>query len=337
MVQESHEIQNDTPVAAGSSWTEARLLSLDAQEHDYQEFKGSAYIESAEGTPKAGFSAELSKQVSAFANGGGGRIFIGLDDEGCPDGGVLQGLKNGTREWLEDVIPGCVSPALSKFNVYEVRGSGSVESRIGPNRAVFVVDIPTSANAPHQAKDYRYYLRIAGKSRPMGHLHVLDVLGRQQHPEVSISGIAPYGEPELSENDPRGPRVLVRFRAHIANRGTVLAQHAGAELLLPRWCVSRETRTLMSERDNSTITQHPGDIVFFFYHPIPLFPTQEVVFSNLWIVIHGMNYDRFRSQSVPLRWRAYADNAAVRTGRFDLARYAVVQRAIDLLSGHLDS
>src|SRR5687768_13905658 len=155
-------------------WTEAMLAALEPQEHDFQEFKGSLFL--ADGTTiVSGFIQALSRQLSAFANGAGGRLFLGLDDTGRIDGGIPVDLKGGgTRAWLEDVIPGSVDPPLRRFNVYEVGAPTGLRrrSRIRPNCAVYVIDVPPSEDAPHQAVDHRYYLRIAGKSRPMGHVHV---------------------------------------------------------------------------------------------------------------------------------------------------------------------
>ena len=55
-------------------------------------------------------------------------------------------------------------------------------TKIKPGHGIYVIELPGSPEAPHQAKDHRYYLRIAGKSRPMGHVHVQDVLRRTLPP-----------------------------------------------------------------------------------------------------------------------------------------------------------
>ena len=126
-------------MAWGQPWSEAQLLDLERDEHDYQEFKSTPFVEH-EGEIAAGFVNRLSKQVSAFANGQGGRLFLGLDDQGLIDGGVRTDLKGGgVREWLEDVIPGTVDPTLRTFNVFEVTAEGRTDSRIGEGRAVYVV------------------------------------------------------------------------------------------------------------------------------------------------------------------------------------------------------
>ena len=70
----------------------------------------------------------------------------------------------------------------------------------------------------------------------------------------------------------------------------------------------------------------PGEIVFFYYHPIPLFPTQEVLFCDLFVVVHPTNCDHFVKQDVLVGWRTYADDAPVREGTFDIGRYTIVQR-----------
>lgn len=327
------------PVPGGSSvWTEDRLALLDPHEYDFQEFKGSAYVfDPGQQRLRSDFLDNLSKQVSAFANAAGGRIFIGLDDEGRIDGGVPRDLRpNGTRAWLEDVIPHVVVPHLRAFNVYEVgapvvdpsaNGSAPVTA-LRPGHAVYVLEIPMSEDAPHQSRDHRYYLRIAGKSRPMGHHHVLDVLNRTRDPWVVVSRMDPYGEPEFVESDPRGPKSFVHLRTHLMNRGRSLAQHVGCEFVVPRLAVNSECRQRMLAQGETRLVQRSGELVFFFYHPIPIFPTQEVPFGEVWLAIHNANLQHFEAGKVVLRWRVFADGAPVREGQVDVLAYTSVQRAI---------
>lgn len=332
------------PVAgAAITWSEDRLGALDPHEYDFQEFKGSAYVfDVGQQRLRSDFIDNLSKQVSAFANAAGGRIFLGLDDEGRVDGGVPCDLRpNGTRAWLEDVIPHVVVPHLRAFNVYEVTGpipdprrhdpsanGASPPTALRPGHAVYVLEIPMSEDAPHQARDHRYYLRIAGKSRPMGHHHVLDVLNRTRDPWVVVSRMDPYGEPEFIESDPRGPKSFVHLRTHLVNRGRSLAQHVGCEFVVPRLAVNSECRQRMLTQGETRIVQRSGELVFFFYHPIPLFPTQEVPFGEVWLAIHNANLQHFEAGKVVLRWRVFADGAPVREGQVDVLAYTSVQRAI---------
>lgn len=316
-------------MAWGHTWTELMLDDLDPDEHDYQEFKASPFLTREDGEIAPGFGFRLSKQISAFANGHGGRLFIGIDDRGAIDGGVRRDLKGGgVRAWLEDVVPGSVDPPLRNFNVFEVPWPGpGVPTALDPGCAVFIIEVPPSHDAPHQAQDYRYYLRIAGKSRPMSHLHVEDVSRRTRTPRVSVSRLAPFGEPELILDDPRGPKVQLRFQLYVANEGRVMAQHCGAELVVPRPLVNRALRQRLRE-EGTDLTQTPGDLHIFRYHPRPLFPGQELPLSACWVGLHANNLGAVRSGQAAIGWRVYADDSDAVIGAWSLDRFGVVQDAL---------
>lgn len=324
-----------TPEPPSEPWTEERLGNLIPYEHESQEFKSTGFVfTTTTATIRSDFLDNLSKQVSAFCNAGGGCLFLGIDDHAQIDGGVPVDLRNGTREWLEDVLPGAVDPPLTSFDVHEVRGTDP-ESEILPGRAVYVLEFPDSQDAPHQARDRRYYLRIAGKSRPMSHRHVLDIMQRRRDPDVAVVQVDPYGSPELIEGDPRGPCVLLRLRSRLQNRGRVLAQHVGLEVTVPRFAVNSTCRKRTLQEQAGTISQSPGSLTYFFYHPSPLFPQQEVIFGTVWIAIHRTNVDHYQRGRVTLRWRSYADHSDFVTGETEVSSYSVVQRALRLAQERL--
>jgi hypothetical protein len=314
-----------------SAWTETALLALGPDEYDFQEYKGSALVVT-KGALHSELLASLSKQLSAFANGGGGRLFLGIDDDGAIDGGVPTDLKKGgTRSWLEDVVPGLTDPPIAVFNVHEVLPEGP-GSRILPGHAVYVIEIAPSDSAPHQAIDHRYYLRIAGKSRPMGHVHLQDVLRRTRHPQVEMQRVAPFGQAERITTDARGPKVMLGYRAWVENRGRTLAHHVGVELILPRLLVNREVRRRMLEEEKLQLTQRPGTVSFFRYHPNPIFPGQDLAFVRFWVAVHGSNLDLIRSGEAEVQWRIYADDAPVRTGSQRLGQATLVKDAVTWVS-----
>ncbi len=321
--------------AAPERWTEEMLRALEPHEHDFQEFKGAGWMTRPDGEIHANFLYYLSKQVSAFVNGAGGRVFIGINDEGDIDGGVPRNLRGGTREWLEDLVPSCVEPMLGRCNVFEVVGDNE-GTAILRDRAVYVIDLPASDEAPHQAKDHRYYLRIAGKSRPMGHVHVQDVLRRSRQPAVTLTRIGPYGEPVLDLGDPRGPQALIQFRAFFANQSRTLAHHVGVEVHLARALAGRVVRRRMREQGETHLTQSPGNITFFRYHPVPLFPTQEVYALSFWIRIHRNNLGLV-AEGCPLEWTVFADDSVPATGTKPLWEHQVVQRAHHWVSQQLNA
>jgi hypothetical protein len=314
-------------------WTEEHLRALDPSEHDFQEFKSSAWVASEQGELHPDLLQALSKQVSAFANGAGGVLLIGVGDDGRVDGGLSATLKGGgTRAWLEDLVGAAVTPPLARFNVFEVLPDPALPpdepSRILPGRAVYVLDVPSSPDAPHQAKDHRYYLRIAGKSRPMSHLHIEDVLRRNTTPRVALSRLGPYGDQEQDLSDPRGPRAFVVLRAFLHNSGRSMARHVGAELTLPRPFVGREVRRRMGDAGETHYTQRPGAVSFFRYHPTPLFPTQEVYGLCVWLSVHANNLAQLKAGAA-LSWAVYADDARPQLGAAPLMSFSSVRLAAE--------
>lgn len=318
------------PVESKIEWNENRLMIIDSDEHDFQEFKSSPYLQTENGISSL-FTESMSKQVSAFANGGGGRILIGINDYGKIDGGVRTDLKGGgTRSWLEDVIPDLVYPKLQEFNVYEIVPSSQL-SQISAGCAVYLIEIPSSTIAPHQARDKRYYLRIAGKSRPMHHLNVMDIMRRTSTPNISLSRFAPYGQPYLDNSDKRGPCLLMAFKLHIVNQSRKMAKHVGIEISVPRPLINRAVRLKNLEIPDLKYTQRPGDILFFHYHTNPIFPGQERFGAMIWIGLHPNNLSSL-SNTTQLTWRIYADDAEALVGYVDLMSYNAVQKAIRYLS-----
>ena len=312
-------------------WTLNRLYQLDPYEHDFQEFKSSEWVAS-EGEIHSDFPMHLSKQVSAFTNGAGGIIVIGMKDDGNLDEGLSTDLKGGTREWLEDIVTTSVTPLLQQFNVYEVLLAESElrhhEDESESPRAIYILALPQSEEAPHQAKDHRYYLRVAGKSRPMSHLHLEDVIRRNSLPRVTISRLGPYGEPETDLHDERGPRAFVMLRAFLLNEGRVMAKHVGVELTFPRVFIGREVRDRMDDSGQTHYTQKPSMGSFFRYHPTPLFPTQEVFALYIWVCVHRNNMNALKSDAL-LLWSVYAGDATPAQGSVPLISFPAVRQAME--------
>ncbi len=313
---------------AGKRWDREALEHLGADEFDFREYKASEFLWSA-GAISADLQHDLSRQISAFANGGGGQLFLGVDDLGQPDNGIPVDLKSGgTRSWLEDLIPGLVDPPLRRFNVFEVGHRGGF-ARPLPGRAVYVVDLPTSDDAPHMSRDHRYYLRIAGKSRPMSHVHVQDIALRVRRPRVVVSRIAPYGAPEIVD-DPRGPLALCALRVLLSNHGKRLARHVGLELVVPRAFAPQQARARMLAAPNTQVTHRPADYRYFRHHGLPVFPEQEVFAWELWLGVHRGN--AAQAPALRLQWRVWADDA-VQDGEVAVGHLALVRRAVAAVDG----
>jgi len=171
-----------------ATWDEAYLLSsLPAEEADWLEVKGSGVFDPSKNDVDRGL---LSKAICALANSGGGILVLGLrkGENGwiVDNGGIsIEFRKPSTREWLEDVIPTLADLPIHSFNVYAITG-GQPSSQIQSRKAVFALEIRDSELAPHQALDNKYYARVGGKSRPIGHRLVMDILGRRREPAMDV-------------------------------------------------------------------------------------------------------------------------------------------------------
>lgn len=217
-------------------WDEDYILNLPPGEHDWVEFKDARSLDfSLPGGNEDRSLDVLSKQISAFANSGGGAIVYGIKNtrpgaarEVDDAGGVMLNLKNGVKEWLEDVIPNLVDPALVKFNVYTL-GGGTSGSNIGVGKALLVIEIPSSESAPHQAKDNVYYGRVAGKSRPLGNRFVMDIVNRPRSPKMALTCRA---DPEGRYSGRKGCQVPA-LRFYCRNAGRVYANYVNGFVWIP--------------------------------------------------------------------------------------------------------
>ena len=229
-------------------WDLDYILNLPEGEHDWVEFKSSRSLDfTAPGGDQSKALNELSKQISAFANSGGGSIVYGIEDQAAGQpravdatGGVPANFRKGTKEWLEDVIPTLVEFPLASFNLYPLIGPG-----VAAGRAIYVVHVPSSETAPHQANDNRYYARIGGKSRPIGHRFVLDILGRAKSPQMRLEFSI---RKKLSGASRKNVDALF---AMCRNVGRVYANYVNGFLYVP-------DGFLKSRRRDSTVTRN-GD------------------------------------------------------------------------------
>jgi hypothetical protein len=76
------------------------------------------------------------------------------------------------------------------------------------------------------------------------------------------------------------------------------------------------------------LSQFPGTIALFRYHPAPLFPSQEIYAQSLWIGLHTANREAVESGALQIRWRVWADDATPTVGTRPLNGFGVVRAAL---------
>lgn len=315
---------------AVSDWDEDDLLNLPVGEFDFLEVKGRIPFDlGLQQSDENKLRAELGKQVSAFANSGGGKLVLGLKNPVAgeskwtiDDGGIaITFQKRNIREWLEDIIPESVEHPLRTFNCYAIQASGA-ESQISAGRAIFVIEIGDSLDAPHMCRsDHRYYSRVAGKSRPIGHRMVMDIANRRVHPRFEMEfWIERWREDKNLGLFGGKPDYVWRSRlvARCVNVGPVVAHHTVLRLQYRaelEWDEYREPGTkdqdlFVSLNRNTTrdllrvdgLRREHGPSYF-----VPILPR----LSHQW---NALNLDDTivcdRQEGDVIEWELFADNAS---------------------------
>jgi hypothetical protein len=117
---------------------------------------------------------EIAKDVSAMANADGGTIIYGITEvDHVPtwlDAGVDE-ASGPSRLWLDQLFLDRITPPIGGIEIIPIKAS--------EGRSYFVISIPRSVVAPHQAPDKKYYKRYNFQSAPMDHYEIQDVSNRR--------------------------------------------------------------------------------------------------------------------------------------------------------------
>lgn len=221
-------------------WTEDDLLSMKAnqiQESLNLEFKSSRALEKSDKK-----RIDLSKDVSALANSEGGDIIYGVAEAGNPPsqfGDIDEGIDSSkvSPEWVEQVLNSNIQRRINGLRIHPIELKKS-----RPSKYAYVIHIPKSYNAPHQASDKRYYKRFNFESVPMEDFEVRDVHNRREKPQLRVfcevskarftSLLKVETWPHFFLGIRPGPVRIPSFdlKVSIVNAGTQAAKHAQAIL-----------------------------------------------------------------------------------------------------------
>lgn len=194
-------------------WEESDLLALIAekvQESVSLDYKQCDALDKESDKKKT----EVSKDISAFANSAGGTIVYGMcEDKHFPvaidvgfDPAVL------SKEWLDQVLNSRIQRRIDGVRIKQV-----ALPTIRPGRVAYVVSIPQSMRAPHQASDKRFYKRFNFESVPMEEYEVRDAGRRSEAPDLAIVFKVRESE-RVGSGTPADPhRQLVKLMPVISN------------------------------------------------------------------------------------------------------------------------
>ncbi len=172
-------------------WDENDLLDMvkaGTQESIELDFKESGSLQATDKKKD-----DISKDVSAFANSAGGTIIYGMTEDKVTH--VATGLDTGsnpaeiTKEWLEQVINSKIHRRIDGVRIRQIELTTT-----HPGKVAYVVYVPSSTRAPHQASDKRFYKRFNFQSVPMEEYEIRDVSRRGEVPDLRIEFTLPKTE-----------------------------------------------------------------------------------------------------------------------------------------------
>ena len=303
------------------------FISGQAQESATLEFKAGPALSSA-----GGARAEMVKDVTAMANGAGGRIVYGIGERKGDDGRTvadsIQPVVDSkiNADWVTQVVATNTGPPLSTFKVAELAVPGSKAGE-----RVFVVDVQASTTAHQSGFDHRYYQRIGPIALPMEDFQIRDVMGRRTAPRIRIA---------LTRTDLHISSDIHRYEFGVCmtNDGVISLERWRLEMDIPSAAVDQERLAQMvggisyrpmrhNGLDIHRITRaatsaqivgagaadlHPGDSITLDgtvgVTAIPVRVTQE-------------SFHRQLGSEPPFAWRLFMPNSAPAEGSFPFTEW----------------
>lgn len=209
------------------------VAALPESEDNLWEYKSARVLED-----KGELKRQLAKQVSAFANSGGGNLVFGLSNSRAIESCIESVGRQPTKDCLSALIEQCVDAPISSYSVHRLPRQND------NSQSIFVVAVEDSLLAPHQAKDERqYYYRIDGHSIPAPHFHLELLRNREVKSilsaeviDVKAEYVTPYDDREQTKDILR-----VKVSVRVTNRTLAFAQHWGIELRVQPLAVAMGT------------------------------------------------------------------------------------------------
>lgn len=311
-------------------WDKSRLLALIANKVEESSSLDYKAADALDGSDKK--KGEITKDVAAFANSGGGTIIYGMREHGEVDLAHLPKELNPvkaadfSKERLDQIIQ-TIRPKVDGVRI------SSVPINETGTDVCYVVEIPQSTTA-HQARDFRYYRRRNFVSEPMEDYEIRDVMMRQKHPVIGLDFfLAISGK-------------LCGLRIVLSNNGTVVAHHVCAYVRLPGYlkidtkikddfqfkmeggqiyyeAFLRNVHKDLIRTEPDPHAPFPGprsdagvpEKRFYISRTDPILPRMTMTFA------YGLEVtaEEVRKDDEMITWEIYADNAPVVSGTTPLA------------------
>lgn len=303
-----------------------RYIDEQVEESMFLEYKEADAIGRSDAKRK-----EIAKDVSAMANSSGGRIIYGIreckENKHLPEAITPIKRDEYSKEWLEQILAGNISPRIEGIIIHPVACEGAEE-------VIYVVDIPKGTTAHQSTLEKRYFKRYNFQSVPMDDYEIRDIMNRAKHPAIDLEfyittdtfqprDLIPIPRPYTEKKETEDITV-VKLNIVPVNVGDVFANYVNYFVDIPADLIHEKSIVELSEIAEG-IYQYEGDntyrdIIEYEGLPFgripkygssrydPILPRLKGVRRELAMVDVPDNDDR------EIRWHVHADNAEPRTG-----------------------
>ena len=252
-----------------SLWTELDLLELiqnEVQEDIQLDYKASAALLNTESKKK-----EISKDVSAMANSAGGVLIYGIIEKGHIPKNLDEGVdpNETTKEWLEQIINSRIQRKINGMKIFPIE-----LKTLNPGKFAYVVSIPQSSRAPHQAHDKRFYKRYNFESVPMEEYEIRDVSHRIDGPKLNLI-LKVSDVLEIGNDSEKSGENLRRIKLSLVlyNESVVPAEYIAIRLYIDKSVSNLSNLGFLKKQDDITLSANGFDDKVFYnlalLHSIP--------------------------------------------------------------------
>jgi Putative DNA-binding domain len=173
---------------------------------------------------------ELSKDVSAFLNAGGGTIVYGIREKNSrayelDEQNAFSSSKDPKPEKLLQWVRAHISPPPT-IDIYSVR----LQENDHSSPWLLVVDIPQGQEA-YMARDKRFYKRVSNTAQPMEQYEVVDVMRRSNSAVLDVKlGVGPIHRNWFA--DEGRTRASIGVSVSVTTANYISAEHGALRFLL---------------------------------------------------------------------------------------------------------
>lgn len=280
------------------------LINTNAEESVYLEFKSQGSLQITDSK-----KAEIAKDVSSFANSDGGLLIYGINEVGHKadslsfvDGNQI------TKEWLEQVIQSKIARQIPGLRVHPIRFDGDL------SRTVYVIQIPSSFDAPHMTSEKKFYKRGNFQAVQMEEYEIRALYNRKEKTDLTI------GEPTIGEGGggiAGGQKLVGAISCEIGfpiyNGSNSIESHYKLELSIPWIIVDESFNAPLSKFKNRV---DDGNSIFSIPSQSPIFQGEIVTMARATIKVWTNTLNELTK---PLKVKLYFTNG-VREKEFSLYR-----------------